>query len=220
MSDDSTEVIEERGEYRATITLDQWPSEPDFESGCPVLRIDGRDRVEDTGYGSGSAKHDGLTTYEATDALAYFIANAGIPDGVGLFARYLRCFHGGDAVGYHLGYSNEYGYCAYTTREMARWWGHTDTDTIPLQRSLAEALIPELNEWQAYVEGDVYVYDIERKVITVTGTLSLDRDVLHPLTEGSAWESVDSCSGYYGEQYAREAALEALDGYAPKDGAA
>jgi hypothetical protein len=59
----------------------------------------------------------------------------------------------------------------------------------------------ELNEWRAYVEGDVWGYVVERKVdLSMT-----DCDVIE------SWEEVDSCWGFYGEEWAEQAAVEALD---------
>jgi len=216
MSDTYTDVVKERGEYRATITIDTSPYEPENDFGCPVLRIDSdghRAFVTPTGYGNHSAKHDGLLALrDAPDTLAYFIEQAGNPvDGVNLFSRYLAVYHGGSAVGYHLGYSREYGYCAYVTEAMVRGgWGNT-TSPVPE---------PELKEWQAYCEGEVYIVAVERRLLKRTEFVTTD-DTHFPVEafeQESWWEEPDSAvGGYYGEGYAREAALEALDAYAPKD---
>jgi hypothetical protein len=208
---ENTEVVEERGEYRAVIEYDPYPSEPENEMGCPVLRIDGT-RVDPTGYGSGSEKADGLRPYSADDALSYFMAEAGgnATDAVALFARWLRIFHGGDAVGYHLGYSREYGYVAYTTKAMVlNGWGHTE-ETLAEH---PEYLVPELDEWQAYCEGDVYLVTVERQVRVVTTSYTMDDEALGT-SEDEDWIAVEGpIGGYYGEQYAREAAVEMLAAY-------
>lgn len=215
MSNDTySDVVGQRGEYRAKITIDTSPSEPEHELGCPVLRVDTDGygvRVDPTGYGDGSAKHDGLRQWTADEALAHCIRQQGNPtDGVEMFSRWLRIWHGGSAVGYHLGYSREYGYCAYVTEAMVRnGWGNTTGD-VPE---------PELEEWRAYCEGDVYWISVERRLLKRTEYVTFDDR--HPVDadEAEVWfEEADSVvGGYYGEQYAREAALEALDDYAPKD---
>lgn len=218
MSNDTySDVVGQRGEYRAKITIDTSPHEPEYEMGYPVLRIDSdgyRVRVDPTGYGDGSAKADGLTSWTADEALAHCIRQQGNPtDGVEMFSRWLRIWHGGSAVGYHLGYSPEYGYCAYVTEAMVRnGWG--GTGPVPE---------PELSEWEAYCEGDVYIVAVERRLLKRTEFVTTD-DTHFPVEafeQESWWEEPDSAvGGYYGEDYAREAALEALDTYAPKDGAA
>jgi len=216
MSDTYTDVVEERGEYRAKITIDTSPHEPKNEMGCPVLRIDsdgwrGSATVTDTGYGFGSTRANGINLMSADDALEYCIRQRGSAvDGVEMFSRWLRVWHGGSAVGYHLGYSREYGYCAYVTEAMVRnGWGNT-TGPVPE---------PELSEWEAYCDGDVYWISVERRLLKRTEYVTFDDR--HPVDadEAEVWfEEADSVvGGYYGEQYAREAALEALDDYAPKD---
>lgn len=209
-----TEIVEQRGEYRATIQYDHYPSEPDFEVGCPILRVDEWNRVTPTGYGSLSAKGDGIPGGGAW-ALAYFLReNGNTSDAVDVFDRWLRIWHGGGAVGYNLGISREYGYVAYLTRLMViNVWGNEPeyVDANP------DIFVPELAEWQAYCEGEVFLVEVERKVLAVTGTLSLDRDVLRPLSEHEEWVTEDGpVGGYYGEDYAREAAVEMLSAYAPK----
>jgi hypothetical protein len=203
------DVVEERGEYRAIITDDEYPSEPENEGGCPILRIDDFDRVDPTGYGSGSAKNDGLTRYSADDALRHFLRYESVSDAVRTFDRWLRIWHGGAAVGYHLGYSREYGYVAYTTRAMAYWWGQTE-ETLAAH---PEYLVPELDEWEAYCEGDVYLVTVERKVKRNTTTTTLDGKYLDETSTEQWIEEEGPIGGYYGEQYAREAAVEMLAAY-------
>jgi hypothetical protein len=209
MSD--TEVVEERGEYRAVIEYDTYPSEPENEMGYPILRIDGT-RVDPTGYGSGSAEHDGLRPYSADDALSYFMADVGgnATDAVDLFDRWLRIFHNGRAVGYHLGYSREYGHVAYSTEAMVRHWG--------VDEVTEDHLTPELDEWEAYCEGDVYLVAVQRLVKVESVVRSLDgEEVIEDRTE-EEWLDVEGwVGGYYGQKYAREAAVEMLDGYAPSE---
>lgn len=210
MSD--TEIIETRGEYRAVRDYDHYPAEPENEMGCPILRLYDN-RAYFTGYGAVSAKGDGLNR-DADDALTHFIQRHPLHEGVEAFGRWLAIWHGGSATSYHLGWSREYGYVAYVTERMAREvWGH-GTEDLP-----GEALVPELDEWKAYCEGDVHMVTIEQRVIQVAGTLSLSRDVIHPLSESEAWTAIDGpICGFYGSEYAEESAIDMLNHYAPKEG--
>ena len=134
------------------------------------------------------------------------MSNHGWSDGIDIFGRYLAIFHGGSIERWSGQRWDDPTYVAYVTETMVRdAWGRTDRPVPPA----------ELDEWEAYCEGEVYFYDIERKVKRNTTTTTLDGKYLDESSH-EEWESVDSCGGYYGEKWAREAALEALDTYAPK----
>jgi hypothetical protein len=183
-------IIKEEGDLRVKIVLDECPSEPFNDGGCPVIRVDSdypSARFEHTGYGS---YYD--PGFDPESVLARLEDTFGWREAIEVFERYVRIFHEGSVATYHLGWSREYGYVAFTTRTLARAWGIADDRPVP------EA---ELNEWRAYVEGDVWGYVVERKVdLSMT-----DCDVIE------SWEEVDSCWGFYGEEWAEQAAVEALD---------
>ena len=211
---DYTEVVETRGEYRAIIEIDQYPSEPEHDYGNPVLRVEpsgyGGGLVTTTGYGPESYREDGISG-GAIDALQQFVSNHGWSDGIDIFGRWLRIWHGGDATRRSGQRWGEPTYVAYSTRKMAYSWGQTD-ETLAAH---PEYLVPELDEWQAYCEGEVYVVSVQRRLLKRTEYVTLDDH--HPVEadEQEVWFDVDDtvCGGYYGEKWAREAALEALNPY-------
>lgn len=200
-----TEIIEERGEYRASIVLDESPHEPEFEYGVPVLRLDplywGGARVSHTGYGQASSDRDGLE-HTAEYVLGRFIDQYGVSDGVDIFERYIRAFHGGQVNVLSLGDSRHYGHVAYTTAAMASHWG---TDNLSA----------DVEEYQAWLDGDVFGIVIERKVVDFHEVRGLNGDLIRS-EEIETWDEIESVWGYYGERYATESAREQLDYYAPK----
>lgn len=212
------QIIEERGEYRAVISIDEYPSEPENEYGNPVLRVEpsgyGGGLVTSTGYGDLSYKGDGISG-GAIDALQQFVSNHGWSQGIDVFGRWLRIFHGGDAERWSGHRWDDPTYVAYSTEHMARSvWGHTAEGLA----ARPEYLVPELNEWQAYCEGDVYLVTVQRRVLKRTEYVTVD-DNHHPIdaSEHETWLDIDGpVGGYYGEQYATDVVLEMLAAYAPK----
>lgn len=177
------------GVFRARVVLDEHPTEPDHDFGCPVLRLDptgyGSARVDFTGYGSYSARHDGLK-WASLLILGEFIDRFGWSDGTDVFDRYLRIFHGGSAVSWSgYGYS-DYIYVAYDTRAMRETWGQTGESL--------ETSAPEMTEWKGYVEGEVY------GIVTERATAWED-------DEPTVWEELESVWGFYGDsEYVKEEA--------------
>lgn len=181
------------GIFRAVVTLDEYHEQPENEYGCPVLRVESRGYgydVDMTGYGSESWRNDGIAG-GAEYALSKFICEHGQTDGIDMFDRWLRIFHGGSAVEWSSYHYSDAIYVAYDTRAMREAWGQTG--------DMLETSDPELNEWKSWVEGDVYGIDVERAV-------DFDDD-----GDPTSWESTDhSCWGFYGKQYAEEEALSSL----------
>lgn len=204
-----TDVVEERGQYRAVIEIDQYPHEPDHEVGCPVLRVEpsgwGGGTVSFTGYGSLSERGDGLSA-SAEYILQRFVQYHGWSEGIDVFARFIRIFHGG-TVTTHSGQGwREPTYVAYTTERMVRdVWGNTDGTGI-------EA---DIEEWAAYVEGEVYVAVIEQRVVSNLTISTLGGEIVSESSDED-WHQVECFGGLYGERWAREAAVEELSYYAPE----
>lgn len=221
-----------RSTYRATVRQDEYPLEPVHEYGDPVIRVEARywDGVTAayTGYGSHSVKDDGLS-FDATDVIERFAGTLGTSsasDVCELFDRYLRIFHGGSArlISSRLHYGGP-DYIVYDTRAMREARGCTGEY---LDRS-----DPSGEEWQAYIDGEVFYIEIERREVDWRaatseevaayrdGELEEDEDFLivespHGLIigDGVTWTYVDSTHGYYGlNDYTYEAAEELLDTY-------
>ena len=199
-----TDVIaqSEDGTRRVRIELDEYPDAPDFPTGCPVLRAEvgiWSSDVTHTGYGSESAAGDGLPN-DAEDILTKFINDHGFSKGIDTFDRYLRIFHNGRAVRRDAYRYSDATYVAYITERMVREvWGSTDIDT---------AIVPEMSEWMAYVDGDVYVVITEERASVTERRERADGSV--EVRERMEWEEVDSVHGFYGYECAEEVARQMI----------
>jgi hypothetical protein len=83
--------------------------------------------------------------------------------------------------------SGQVGY-VYATRELIAKWGYKRI-TKKVRENVLNQLGTHIKTWDQYLTGDVYGY-----VIT-----------------GPDGENVDSCWGYYGDEYAKKEMLAALD---------
>jgi hypothetical protein len=111
-------------------------------------------------------------------------------DAVEVFTRYARIFHGATTLvsdPYHGPMS-----VWYLTREVADGPNGTPDPAAYLKA--------QADEYQTYAEGDTYGYVIEREV---TWTRDGGDDTM------TTWETIDSCWGFYGREYAEESAREA-----------
>lgn len=195
------------GVFRAVVHHDGYNGlAPESSYDCPVVRIhDGTFRggvAVDEDYGDESARHDGLSmslgeavnrVYRGSDGWS---ENAGVDDmrqSLEIVDRWLRTFHGGSLHEFgstvHRG---GYDYVTYDTRAMRESWGQTG--------DMLETSAPSAEEWQAYVDGDVYL-------VTVEQADDFDDD-----GEPIGWTEVEGpVGGFYGDDWAAEGALEALD---------
>lgn len=174
--------LEDVPNVRAHIVLDEYPHAPEFDNGYPVIRLEYRGycvRTEGHAYGQEVAGME--------DALDKFLTET--DDGLETFARYLRIFHGGDAVVIERPTSREYGYVVYGTRSLLDSWDCTEETEVQ----------PEAKEWEAYIAGDVHGIVVERKVTTTT--------IVHDYATGDeireesdvTWEEIESVWGFYEE---------------------
>ena len=202
MSDNDAEVFDTvettKGEmFRARIVQDVYAEEPENDGGCPVVRLESRyggTDAEMTGYGQCSGYPDGLPE-SAADILTRF----NVYDkrtAIDTFERYLRIFHDGNLVEYGPNQGTDYTYVAYVTRTLWEAWGNT-----------GEVGKADLNEYRAWVEGDVYGVIVEELTTWTKSDSSETRE---------SWEEVDSCFGFYGLRYAEESAREELDTWVAK----
>ena len=72
-----------------------------------------------------------------------------------------------------------------------------------------------LDEWRAWADGDVYFFTIEKAV--KWQRLGSDDEPVFIAEEPTmtTWEEVETLGTFYGDEYAKEAALESLDSFAP-----
>jgi hypothetical protein len=183
------DIIEESDGYRVRLELDDSPEQPYDDGAPPIFQLDGDRSDYIKGY---SAEAFNKQAEPYLDAFRSFESTGRQLE---LFERYLRIFHGTLSVqDWHVGYSGEYAYLAFDTAAWRESVGAPETVA-------AEDYLSEVRAW---AEGDVYGYIVER-FREYTKTYNDGR-----VEEGEEWELVDSCYGYYGRQYAEEAAREAL----------
>lgn len=194
-SDDYREAYHVRetphGIFRAVVELDEYPDAPDFEYGCPVYRLDyRRGTVDGPECGTGSDRASGVDIRRAMDHFHY--ATGRMRDSVDMLDRWLRIYHGGSCeIISSSTYQGGDDFLVYDTRAMREAWGQVSP--------MVDKSDPEASEWQAYIDGDVYVVSAQRAI-------SFDED-----GEPDAWEDIDGpVGGYYGEEWARDAAIEML----------
>lgn len=186
------------GVFRAVMEVDRDPLAPEFEYGCPVYRLKRGyygygSEVESTGYGSESDRVSGVDIQEAFSRLSEHDGYVGET-----VNRWLYIFHGGSCK--VISSSTYYGdnYLVYDTRAMRESWGQTGEQL--------ETSAPEADEWQAYIDGEVYGIRVERATFGMD-LAGLDQP---PVVVWDEIEDTD-CWGYYGEEWAKQAAVEALD---------
>ena len=180
----------DHGIFRAIVRRDDYPDAPEFEAGCPVYAYGdvsyGYEMEDSPRYGADSDRHSGI---DFPNAFAHFYERQRFYDALGTLDRWLRIFHGGSLRQISSTvWQGEPWYLTYDTRAMRAYWGQTG--------EMLETSAPEADEWQAYIDGDVYSVDVEQAT-------AFDDD-----GEPVAWESVDfgPIHGFYGEKWAREEA--------------
>lgn len=187
----------DHGVFRAVVGRDEYPDAPEFDFGCPVFCLEYNTRTADAPeYGHESWKADGLDhsipeVWERMEELAYGRRDA---DAIDLVDRYLRIFHGGGArLIRSTAYQGGPEYLVYDTRAMRASWGQTG-ETL-------ETSDPEANEWQAYINSEVYVIWVEQA------------DAFDEDGEPISWTEVGDgpVGGFYGDAHAAQAAIEELE---------
>jgi hypothetical protein len=177
-----SETIETSGNYRVQLVIDEAAGEPYDDGGAPIMRLEYQGGYWHAEHvDSGGRPHDGDGRIEEA-------AQRWGTD-FDLLEKYLRAYHGTTKL--QTWHSGDYWYLAYDT---APWRDYTGAraDLIAGEDLMAE--------YRAYAEGDVWGYVVERQVTWHADDYD-DRD---------SWEPVDSCWGFYGHDYARQSALEAL----------
>jgi hypothetical protein len=199
------EILETRGDYRVRLVLDESPEEPYDDSQSPLLRIEqiscDNVRAEHIQIGAMRPAEDDAAI---ENAVRQWQTTPGDSDWK-LFEKYLRAFFGVTAIETY--WSGSYWYVTYNSRawRKAAGWITDEEDAAALARGYAR---PNMDEYKAWINGEVYGYVVERKALwrKVDPTTD-DPDYLDAMT---TWETVDFCWGFYGDEYAREAALKAL----------
>jgi hypothetical protein len=173
------------GKSRAVVTSDAWAEMPYDDGGSPILRIDS------TILGAFAASQvTEVTSYVLPADIASACEHYG-PEGGDKFARYLRIWHGVTAIESYGPNDSRATDSTFLTFDPADW------------RELvgAPAGSISLDEWRAYCEGDVWTVALQELVTWErrhgNGTVFETRE---------EWETYDSCSGFYGYEYAVQSA--------------
>lgn len=191
-----SETLAERNRYRVRLELDEYAPEPYDCSQSPLLRLNkfyGSVRVEHIQVGDRPTDDDAAIE----NAIAHWATTPSDGDWP-KFEKYLRAFFGvRNIVTY---FSGSYWYVTYDSEAWRKSLGFTN------QEQEDKYAKPEMAEYKAWIEGDCYSYVVEKQVEWMA--TEYDAETFPTKT---TWEVVDSCGGYYGEEYAREAALEAFE---------
>jgi hypothetical protein len=201
--DDNDEVLTDSRypDFRATVVRDEYPDAPDWDLQAAVIRIE---------YGYSRRYVEGMNPEGKNfeDKLEEFMnrSGRGVWADLEMFARYLRIFHGtSDFRQFHsYSYQDSTVYVAFDSAAMVKEWGCTETPD--------EAAKGTADEWQAYIDGDVYVIQIERREQETRTRTFKGSEVFR--SEREVWTIQETVGGYYGEEYARSEAEEQLSYYA------
>jgi hypothetical protein len=189
-----SETVKTEGNYRVRLVIDEDADAPYDDGAAPIMRLDYY-----RGGGWRAAHVDqGNRPRDCDDRIEEAAQRWG--SDFDLLEKYLRAYHGTTKV--QTWHSGEYWYITY---DSAVWRDYTGA---PVDAIVGEDLMAE---YRAYVEGDVWGYVVEKRVTWHTDEPVADID--RPggtYADRDSWEHVDSCWGFYGQDYAREAAAEAL----------
>lgn len=193
--------VEENGDYRCKIVLDESPEPPYDDSQSPILRLDLRYPQHATFVDSGSMRPHEEDDY-IINAINHWQTKPSDSDWP-LFEKYLRAFWGVTQI--ETFSSNDYWYITYDSVPWRRAIGFDGT-VAPLDGGQGTATLTEYENW---VNGEVYGWIVEKKVTwRRVDTTTDDPAYLETMTK---WEHVDSCFGYYGDDnYLRDSAKEAM----------
>jgi hypothetical protein len=186
-----SEVIETRGDYRVRIEIDPGPSEPEGDCEAPLLRVE-------IGSASSVDSRAKFADDRVRAAFGYWCRRPG-DEGWRFFVKYVCAFFGATSVQSWLSENENY-YVAWDTPEYREYSG------APADLSDADLVGAE---WKAYTNGDVWDVVVEKRVTWTTDDEYDDRDTWEDAGELAA------SGGYYGRDWAEQAAREHLDEWAP-----
>jgi hypothetical protein len=182
------DIVEERDGYRVRLEYDDSGEQPYDDGATPILTVE-RSRT----WGSYNVAAFNSQGEEYVSAVSAILERHSIET----VERYLRMFHGTVKVETFYSEGIQGWYLAFDT---AHWREHVGA---PVESLDGYSYLAEVRAW---AEGDVYGYIVERNVAFTKTWESGDAE------EGSEWLQVQdgSCWGFYGRDYAEEAAKQAL----------
>lgn len=189
------DIIEERAGWRVRLVPDIDPQEPDGDVQAYVIEV--RPRHGDWSEGARTTVRHGKSMGLDLPAEVLSILEESGDGALELQESLQRAGHHADYTDWSGGYL-----FFVATPELRQAWGVAPENDTP-ENSLKGARA----EWEAYRDGDVCGYVIEREERWLATSFEGER---------YTWESEDSCFGYYGRAWAEEAAREAFAHYAPE----
>lgn len=189
MSDVDVVETSADGRYRAVVRPDSEPMQPDGDFFGYVFQVYGTRQAELCAKAHGTPAEDFGLEY-AWERFGDMVK----------VERYVRMFRG--AVGFDYFDTRDGKFVNIVTMADLNLWGFTSVTEHQEQTGNADPSSGNLDEWRAYVEGDVYYFSIEKRV-----TWTPDDPGFEAREE---WETVDSTGGFYGYEHARDTAREEL----------
>jgi hypothetical protein len=189
-------MVEENDNYRVYLEADDSGEKPYDEGAVPILSREFR------GYGARwEAVNDAADEYTGLlNALEERFNEDEIE-------RFLRIFLGAYSVKW-----NSSDNCRYLAFDTAAWREHvglTDEWLALPESDPTELAAGSLSEIMAWANGDVWGYVLEKR--TKGWVVFEEEDREDEAFE--RWETVDSCWGFYGHEYATEEAKSIFESY-------
>lgn len=179
---DDLDIIAERDGMRVRLEYDDSPEQPYDDGATPILTL------ERSGYGGYRVAAFNSQAEPYVSAVAEVLDRHDMET----VERFVKIFYG--AVKLDSWYSDGLrGY--YVAFDTADW---REKVGAPVDRLAAEDYLSEVRAW---AEGDVYGYIVERRYAEDGYE---DEDSWEAVADGSCW-------GFYGRQWAEQAAREALE---------
>lgn len=186
-------VLETRGDYRVLLRQDPYPDEPYDDGQSPILRINRTRWAWDAAHVmvGGRPTDDDSRIEEAAARWAHDL---------NLLEKYLRAYHGTTVFKqYGPNQATDYTYVTYDTERWREYvW------PAELGYPVPDGAGVNMDEYQAWLEGDVYFYQVQKRVTWHTDDDDYDDE--------TRWEDVPdgTVGGFYGYEYAKQEALDAL----------
>lgn len=211
------DVIDEYQGYRLVLIHDPNADRPYDDGSTPLVQfsVSWQDTTVDI-------EQAVVTSYSLPESILYALHHFGAHDERAreTFERYLRIFHGTRSIVWMLENENAplaYSYVTFDTESWRTEMGLTE-EYLAEHPDVEGDGFANLDEFQAWIEGDVYGYRIERnqrwRQVDEEGELIPLLDA----PEMTTWEEEDACFGYYGHDVALGAAGEAFDAFLKERG--
>lgn len=214
------EILDAAGDFRVIIENDDAsPDKPYFDGGSPLLRFEYRY------YPWSCEQETEITSYVVDSSIIEAAERFGAGRERKMFERYLRIFHGATTIVWHE--SRDYLYCTFDTAAWREAMGLTPEHLA----KHPDIELADMDEFIAWLNGEVYGYAVQRREVHVQGrheaaareelgnvaydAVMARASELAAAEDSYEWETVDSCSGFYGyTDYLKGEALAAFKAYA------